>query len=222
MRARGDREDIGDDRRDADDERIAAQLVHGRKVGTLAEILDTLRHARERLANLVEQRLGAGRHDRPLPLACGRGSNENRAMDVAHTLSAEPSGAFGGEGGLRRGVIDDDCRGAEPRAKRGDHVVDDGVVLENQVHAARSAHRVGRCRGDVHRTARALARLSSVRSAPMIAAPRSFDQPREQARPGKQCESCQTYRPGSPDDWRQLSGTHGDDRSTRVARRAGR
>ena len=64
-------------------------------------------------------------------------------MQVAHALGGVARGAFGGLGGLRGGVIDDDRVWREAGAERGDDFLDRGIVLQDEVHAVGIAHGVG-------------------------------------------------------------------------------
>ena len=47
-------------------------------------------------------------------------------------------------------MVDDDSVGAEPWPQRGDHVVDDRIILEHEVNAGRAANGVGGSGGNAN------------------------------------------------------------------------
>src|SRR5688572_3766248 len=63
-----DGEDVGTQRRDADDVRVAAELVDGGEVRALAEVLDSGAHSPELVLDRVETRLRSRREDDALAL----------------------------------------------------------------------------------------------------------------------------------------------------------
>src|SRR5205814_1211495 len=103
----------------------------------------------ERGLHGIEECLRTGAENGAFALSCRWWPDEHGTVQIAHAFCVESRRAFSGERRLRGGVIDDHDIRAEVGSQLCDHLVHDGVILENEVYALRTCDRVGRRCGEL-------------------------------------------------------------------------
>jgi hypothetical protein len=134
----------------AQDQRVAEQLLRRREVAALALVFEAPGHRREVGLYRLEQRGRPGGQHRALGIARHQRRHEHRAVQVVQPRRRQRRRPLCGQHRQGGAVVDQDGAGGQPRAQVGDDRVDHRVVLQRQVHAGSAAHRLGRRRGRRH------------------------------------------------------------------------
>jgi hypothetical protein len=115
--------------------------------------------SREVRLDPLEERARARDHHRALRLPRRRRPHEDGAVQVVEPFGLQPLRARVGEVGPRRGVVQKDGAGGEAGSRGRDHLLDHGVVAQDEVDSGGAANGFRGARGGLHAEAREGLRL---------------------------------------------------------------